>query len=281
MASQAALALPAAHTDSVLCAQVLSAKKLLASGGEVRGWGQSTCMRAQRACPAAAAAGAACRLPPTFDVPARPLHPPVQDGAICLTDLATLQPVGRVAQTVGDAVPSLCGLPGDDHTLFAAACAAVLQLDLRRSLDAGAVVQCFGVNADEVNSVAARAANGGWVAAGDDAGEVQVISLQQPPGARGAAAAAAAAGNATAGSAAGGGAGSVTTPAPSRPAAYKTLRRGHTNICAAVAFRPHRPWDLLSGGLDCRAVSWDFSRLRPVRTWDMSGEATAGGGAPG
>jgi len=32
--------------------------------------------------------------------------------------------------------------------------------------------------------------------------------------------------------------------------AFKTIRQAHANICSTVAFRRHRPWELLSGGLD-------------------------------
>jgi hypothetical protein len=63
-----------------------------------------------------------------------------------------------------------------------------------------------------------------------------------------------------------------------RRAPYKTLRRGHSNICSSVAFRPHRPWEVLSGGLDAAVVRWDFSRLRPLHTWNLSGEAAASKG---
>ena len=217
----------------------------------------------------------------------------VQDGALCLTDLLTLKPVGRLAvpPSLGDAVPSLCGHPGEDASLFAAAGSCVLELDLRAGLGPAAVRGCFAASAEEVNCVAASAANGGWVAAADDAGEVQVISLA--PGAAGAAGAAGgaagtagavgAAGAANSSAAAAGGAGEAGGaggwPRPARPGTYKTLRRGHSNIAAAVAFRPHRPWELLSGGLDSTVVKWDFSRLRPMHTWNLGSEATASGGA--
>ncbi len=41
---------------------------------------------------------------------------------------------------------------------------------------------------------------------------------------------------------------------------FKTLRYNHTNICSAVCFRPGKRWELVSGGLDCRLVHWDFSK---------------------
>jgi WD40 repeat protein len=208
----------------------------------------------------------------------------VQDGMICLTDLSTLKPAGKLRQTLGDAVPSLCWHPGAGAqlNLFAAAGSAVAEFDLRRGMDASAAVRSFAVNQEEVNSVAVSAANGGWLAAGDDGGEVQVISLQDTQRARQDAQQAqqddkgqqAAGGSALlpGGSAAG------SLREPSRPLSYKTLRRGHSNICSAVAFRPHRPWELLSGGLDCTVVKWDFSRLRTLHGWSLSGEAAASGG---
>ncbi|PRW58024.1 WD repeat-containing 53 [Chlorella sorokiniana] len=201
-----------------------------------------------------------------------------EDGAICFTDLTSLKPTGRleVPPSVGEAVPSLCGHPGEDHTLFAAAGSCVLELDLRAGLGPAAVRRCFAANADEVNCVAASAANGGWLAAADDAGEVQVISLApaagEPSTSSAAGSSAAATGTATAAAADG------DFPRPARPAAYKTLRRGHSNIAAAAAFRPHRPWELLSGGLDSTVVKWDFSRLRPLQSWNLGSEATASGG---
>lgn len=200
---------------------------------------------------------------------------PQQDGTICLSDLSTLKPVGRIdAARGGDAaVPALCSHPGQEEGLFAAAGSTVLQLDLRAGLGSEAVCRTYEVNADEVNGLAASAANGGWLAAADDAGEVAVLSLAPAAGSAGeASSSGSAAGPGTAAGA------SAARAAAARPAQYKTLRRGHTNIASAVAFRPHRPWELLSGGLDSTVVKWDFSRLRPVQTWSLEGETTASGG---
>ncbi|KAK9844140.1 hypothetical protein WJX81_005669 [Elliptochloris bilobata] len=112
----------------------------------------------------------------------------------------------------------------------------VLTLDLRQAGGGGApAVRRYEANSDEVNSVAVHT-RGTYVAAGDDAGVVQVLDLR--------------------------------THEP-----YKVLRGGHANICAAVAFRPHRPWELLSGGLDGALVRWDFSTGRPRRSWQMVDDA--------
>jgi WD repeat-containing protein 53 len=54
----------------------------------------------------------------------------------------------------------------------------------------------------------------------------------------------------------------------------KILRRVHNNICSTVAFRSHRPWEVMSGGLDAMMVRWDFSRLKTVKKWNIATEAT-------
>lgn len=50
---------------------------------------------------------------------------------------------------------------------------------------------------------------------------------------------------------------------------FKTLRFKHTNICSTVIFRSKRPWELLSGGMDCRLVHWDFSRPKCLNQFNM------------
>lgn len=43
----------------------------------------------------------------------------------------------------------------------------------------------------------------------------------------------------------------------------KTLRC-HDNICATVKYVTRKPWELISGGLDCKLIRWDFNRGRPL-----------------
>ncbi|XP_028275687.1 WD repeat-containing protein 53 [Parambassis ranga] len=47
----------------------------------------------------------------------------------------------------------------------------------------------------------------------------------------------------------------------------RTLRR-HTNICSSVAFRPHRPNNLVSAGLDMQVMLWGLQKTRPL--WTLS-----------
>ncbi len=67
----------------------------------------------------------------------------------------------------------------------------------------------------------------------------------------------------------------------------------HRTICSSVAFRTsHRPWELLSGGLDSTVARYDFSRPKCVDRWEMGaltaastaaamGRGPAGGAAAG
>ncbi|XP_068440918.1 WD repeat-containing protein 53 [Clinocottus analis] len=48
----------------------------------------------------------------------------------------------------------------------------------------------------------------------------------------------------------------------------RTLRR-HTNICSSVAFRPHRPNNLVSAGLDMQVMLWGLQKTRPLWTLNL------------
>ncbi|XP_054474806.1 WD repeat-containing protein 53 [Anoplopoma fimbria] len=48
----------------------------------------------------------------------------------------------------------------------------------------------------------------------------------------------------------------------------RTLRR-HTNICSSVAFRPHRPNNLVSAGLDMQVMLWGLQKTRPLWTINL------------
>ena len=53
---------------------------------------------------------------------------------------------------------------------------------------------------------------------------------------------------------------------------YKVVKtlNVHENICSSVRFIPRRPWELVSGGLDCKLVRWDFNRGRPLAMLNQS-----------
>ncbi|KAK3093291.1 hypothetical protein FSP39_013692 [Pinctada imbricata] len=50
---------------------------------------------------------------------------------------------------------------------------------------------------------------------------------------------------------------------------YKTLRHKHTNICATACFRPKKPWEIFTGGLDSKLIHWDFSRPKCLNQYNM------------
>ncbi|GLC47933.1 hypothetical protein PLESTB_000041300 [Pleodorina starrii] len=162
------------------------------------------------------------------------------DNASCTS---AAKPLSTIALTGPDgqpaAVAALAVNPTSPETsIFAAAGSLVHHVDLR----AGSVVQTYGSSREEVNGLCVSG-RGVHLAAGDDAGEVQVYDL--------------AAGR-----------------------LFKSIRNVHRSICSSVAFRAHKPWDLLTGGLDSTVAKYDFSRPKCVDRWDMAALA-AGSGAPG
>ena len=92
-------------------------------------------------------------------------------------------------------------------------------------------VQSFQFNEEEINQIRLNEKEN-FLAACDDSGQVKVINLVEKK-------------------------------------VYKTLRK-HTNICATVAFRPSRQWDLYTGGYDSKLILWDFSRPRATCCIDMN-----------
>ena len=58
---------------------------------------------------------------------------------------------------------------------------------------------------------------------------------------------------------------------------FRTLRNKHTNICSSIAFRPQRNSEILTGGLDCQFILWDYSKLKmlsKVNSQDSFASAT-------
>uniref|UniRef100_H3CQK9 WD repeat domain 53 n=1 Tax=Tetraodon nigroviridis TaxID=99883 RepID=H3CQK9_TETNG len=87
------------------------------------------------------------------------------------------------------------------------------------------VEELGGAAEEEINALALNE-TGSALAAADDSGAVRVLEL---PGGK----------------------------------VCRTLRR-HTNICSSVAFRPHRPNNLLSAGLDMQVMLWGLQKTRPL-----------------
>ncbi|XP_053730092.1 WD repeat-containing protein 53 isoform X1 [Synchiropus splendidus] len=85
------------------------------------------------------------------------------------------------------------------------------------------------VGEEEINSVAVSE-SGSSLAVADDSGAVRVLEL---PGGK----------------------------------VCRTLRR-HTNICSSVTFRPQRPNNIVSAGLDMQVMLWGLQKTRPL--WTLS-----------
>ncbi|CAL1540129.1 unnamed protein product [Lymnaea stagnalis] len=92
-------------------------------------------------------------------------------------------------------------------------------------------VYVFHSNQDEINQVTLDSKEQ-FLAACDDSGEIKVFGLQDRK-------------------------------------VFKTLRHKHTNICSTAIFRPGRQWEIVSGGLDCRLVHWDFSKPKCLNQFNM------------
>ncbi|KAM8953578.1 WD repeat-containing protein 53 [Pelodytes ibericus] len=102
-------------------------------------------------------------------------------------------------------------------------------------------VETFTVNKEEINCISVNETDS-LLAAADDSGALKVLDLQ--------------------------------TKKVSR-----TLQR-HTNICSSVAFRPHRPQNLLSCGLDMQVIHWSVQKTRPLWITNLQQLAHDDEGAP-
>ncbi|XP_010865287.1 WD repeat-containing protein 53 isoform X2 [Esox lucius] len=94
----------------------------------------------------------------------------------------------------------------------------------------GVVEELQGAGKEEINSLALNE-TGSALAVADDSGVVRVLEL---PGSK----------------------------------AIRTLRR-HTNIVSSVAFRPLRPNNLVSAGLDMQVMLWSLQKTRPLWTLNL------------
>lgn len=104
-----------------------------------------------------------------------------------------------------------------------------------------APIHHFSFNRDEINQICINK-KGEFLAACDDSGDIQVIDIDNAR-------------------------------------IFKTCRGGHDNICPTIAFHPKRSWELVSGGLDCQLVLWDFSRGKPLHRINMQDVAPRDPGA--
>lgn len=123
---------------------------------------------------------------------------------------------------------SVCVHPKEPNRLYVSLGARVCEVDERKlnseneNAQASEWLSVVSTSDEEVNQVVVHP-SGEFLASADDSGCVRVVRLKDK-----------------------------TT--------FKHLRRGHSNICSCVAFRPRQPWEVFSGGLDCLLLLWDFNR---------------------
>ncbi|KFM23907.1 WD repeat-containing protein 53 [Auxenochlorella protothecoides] len=91
-----------------------------------------------------------------------------EDHRLCFTDAAGSAPQGSL-ELPGD-IPAVAAHPSQQHVLYAASETSIYCLDLRKALGPEAVCGSVTLNFEEVNALSLNA-TGGWLAAGDDAGE--------------------------------------------------------------------------------------------------------------
>lgn len=165
------------------------------------------------------------------------------------------------------AVDSMTFHPKEQHALYAASGSQIFVFDLRSFGASGSIVQrsplcVIDIYAEdaaqgpegadgvvEINTIKIHP-KGDHLAVGDDRGKVVIMERNRTPGAG--------------------------------PAAWqlsKCLSRGvHSSIIGSVAFRPNSVRELMSGGFDCIACSWDFGLGKPLASCnfgtvcDSSGE---------
>ncbi|KAJ7550648.1 hypothetical protein O6H91_07G111000 [Diphasiastrum complanatum] len=153
-----------------------------------------------------------------------------EDGMMCIFDLRS-EARPQKFEKFGEAVVSLCHHSGNENHIIAAAGQTIYLMDVRLGPDGGELCK-FQFNTDEINQVAINQ-SGTFIAASDDSGEAKVIDLRGQK-------------------------------------VFKTLRGGHVNICSSVQFHPKRSWEVLTGGLDCKIINWDFSRGKLIKGIDLS-----------
>ncbi|KAL9232186.1 hypothetical protein vseg_007324 [Gypsophila vaccaria] len=146
-----------------------------------------------------------------------------EDGCVCLFDLRCKN-VQQVLKLADDAISSICFKQGSENMIYFSSGTEVKCTDVRMDTPEKPF-ESYNYNKDEINQISCNLKSS-FVAASDDSGDVKIIDIHQR-----------------------------------RP--FKTLRNGHDNICSSVQFVPWKPWEVITGGLDCKMIMWDFSKGRP------------------
>ena len=152
-------------------------------------------------------------------------------------------------------VDSLAFSPKNEHLLYASSGCQVFVFDLRTSgvlqkvplgvidMHSGDATASAASAENEINALKIHP-KGEHMAVGDDEGNVHVLELE------------------------------TSRADPTCWRVLKRLSRGvHTSIVGAVAFKPNSPRELVSGGFDCLACSWNFAMGRPQHRYNFGASA--------
>ncbi|KAK8664648.1 hypothetical protein V6N13_084426 [Hibiscus sabdariffa] len=154
-----------------------------------------------------------------------------EDGCVCWFDMRC-KDVKFVMDVSNEPISSLCFNSGNENIIYVSAGNEVKCFDVHMLADnSWKPLESYNYNKEEINQVTCNSKSS-FLAAADDGGEIKIIDLRQKR-------------------------------------ISKTLRSGHTSICSSVQFIPWRPWEVITGGLDSKLITWDFSKGRPLKIVDF------------
>ncbi|EOY27950.1 Transducin/WD40 repeat-like superfamily protein isoform 3 [Theobroma cacao] len=129
-------------------------------------------------------------------------------------------------------ISSLCFNSGNENVIYVSTGKEVKCFDVHMlSENSWKPLESYNYNKEEINQVTCNSKSS-FLASADDGGEIKIIDIRQQ-------------------------------------CVFKTLRNGHTSICSSVQFIPWRPWEVITGGLDTKLITWDFSKGRPSKIVDL------------
>lgn len=151
-----------------------------------------------------------------------------EDGCICWFDLRCKDVVFTI-DVAKEPVTSLCFKSGNEDIIYASSGSQISSFDIHMA-STPKPLESYNYNKDEINQIA-FSSKSYFLAAADDSGDVKIIDTRQQ-------------------------------------SLYKTLRAVHTSICSTVQFLSWKPWTAMTGGLDSKLATWDFSKGRAYKIVD-------------
>ncbi|EOY27948.1 Transducin/WD40 repeat-like superfamily protein isoform 1 [Theobroma cacao] len=154
-----------------------------------------------------------------------------EDGCVCWFDMRC-KDVQFVMEVSNEPISSLCFNSGNENVIYVSTGKEVKCFDVHMlSENSWKPLESYNYNKEEINQVTCNSKSS-FLASADDGGEIKIIDIRQQ-------------------------------------CVFKTLRNGHTSICSSVQFIPWRPWEVITGGLDTKLITWDFSKGRPSKIVDL------------